>query len=200
MRFYLGPPPDSLSDDELHSGEWNRLVRLPFWVLYLLYALFGLLLAFAVLMAWFALSRDVEISPASLHQLGATMLAFTLIGLWLPVLLHPGMGMKQCSVLGLWLSRLTPYTSCTAKLSKRRMIASLHLPIGVLVVLPLLVAPITNFRPMWLLFGSCYAAATFGSYTLLALLITYKAPPKVIIASRGFHVYWRSDDEIRNGG
>lgn len=192
MRFHLGPPPSSLSDEELQSGDWQRVAYLPLWALHLLSLLVGSLLSFVVFVAWAALAPGFEISPAPGYQVGAALILITLAGVWLPVLLHPRMGMSNSTIFGIWPAKLTPYTGCTVKLTKRRVIASLLLPVGLLVILPLLLAASTNISSGWLVFSSCYAALLFGPYAMLALVLAYKIPSRAVMAGRGFEIYWHS--------
>ena len=192
MQPYLGPPPNSLSDAELHSGEWHRLKHPPLWAMHLLSLPVGALLAFVVLVAWIRLTPRFELSFAPTYQIAAAFLVVMLAGLWLQVLPHPGMGMKSSSILGFWPSRLTPYTAYSAKLPKRRVIASLLLPLVVLAILPPLAASSMRFSSGWLVFGSCLAAATFGMHGVLAILLAYEVPQGGMVAGRGFQAYWQS--------
>jgi len=198
MRFHLGPPPNSLSDEELHSGEWHRVTYLPLWALHLLSFLLGLLLAFVIFVVWIALAPGFEISPAPGYQVCAALISVPLAGVLLPVLLHPRMGMSNSTIFGIWPSKLTPYTACTVKLRKRRAIATLLLPIALFVILPLLFAAAMNISSGWLVFISCYAALLFGYYPMLALVWAYKIPSGAMIAGRGFETYWHSSVENKN--
>ncbi|WP_460546716.1 hypothetical protein [Comamonas piscis] len=181
-----------MSDEELHSGEWHRIAYLPLWALHMLSLFLGLLLTFVVFVAWIALAPGFEISSAPGYEVGAALISVPLAGVLLPVLLHPRMGMSNSTIFGIWPSKFTPYTACTAKLSKRRAIASLLLPIALLVILPLLFAASMNISSGWLVFISCYAALLFGHYAMLALVWAYKIPSRAVIAGRGFEIYWHS--------
>lgn len=160
------------------------------WAMNLLSLPVGALLAFATLLAWTRLVPRLDISFAPTHQIVAALLAVMLSGLCLQVLTHPGMGLRRSSVIGLWLSRLTPYTACLCKLSKQRAIASLLLPFVVMVVLPALIASIFKLDSGWLVFGSCVAAAFFGMHAFLAVSLAYQVPSGGLVAGRGFQIYW----------
>jgi Putative zincin peptidase len=190
MLFRLGAPPNSLSDAELDSGEWNRLRQPPLWIMHLLAVPVGLVLAFVVLVAWIVLTPRFELSFAPPYQIVAAFLVVMLAGMCLQLLAHPGMGLKSNSVVGVWPSRLAPYTAYSAKLTKRRHIASLLLPLIVLAFMPPVIASTMGLNRGWLVFGSCLSAAIFGLNGFFAMWAAYQVPKGSIIAGRGFEAYW----------
>lgn len=190
LQFRLGPPPDSLSDEELASGEWRRVPYLPLWALQLLALPVGLLMAALVLMLWMLLTPRVDLRFAPGEQIALAFFVILLAGMLLEILLYPGMGLTNQSIFGFWPSRLTPYTVHTAKITKRRQVATLLMPFVVLAVLPLALATYLRYSSGWLVFYSCAAASMFGLNIFLALPY-WRLPSKSLIACRGFNPYWR---------
>lgn len=191
MLFRLGAPPNSLSDAEVDSGEWNCLRYPPLWAMHLLSVPVGALLAFVVLVMWIRFTPRFELSFAPAYQLATAFLIVLVAGMCLQLLAHPGLGLGNSSVVGVWLSRLTPYTAYLAKLTKRRHIASLLLPLIGLAFVPPLIAASMGLNEGWLVFGSCLSAAIFGLNGFLAIWVAYRVPKGSIIAGRGFQAYWQ---------
>jgi hypothetical protein len=190
MLFRLGPPPNALSDSELACGEWQRIPRLPLWATQIVSPLIGAFIAFLVFTAWALLTPRFQVSFAEGDQVAVAFALVMLAGMVLQMTAYPRMGLSDQSVLGLWPSRLTPYTAHLSKITKRRLVAISLVPFLVLAILPLLVAVALRVSSGWLIFGSCLAAVLFGPTVVLALP-TWRLPKNSIVAGRGFQGYWR---------
>jgi len=190
MLFRLGPPPDSLSDSEFATGEWRRVPRPPLWVVHVLSLPIGALMALLVLVAWVFLTPRFEVAFEPGYKVALVFSSVVLLGMILQISTYPGMGLSNQSVLGLWPSRLTPYTAHSSKLTKRQFVATSMLPFMVLSILPLLLAAALRTSSGWLIFGSCLAAGIYGTNVVLALP-ALRLPAHCVIAGRGFQPFWR---------
>jgi hypothetical protein len=190
MLFRLGPPPNSLSDAELASGEWQRLARPPLWALNLLSIPIGAVMAFLVLVGWALFTPRFKVSFEPGYQVAVVFLLVVVAGMLLQISTYPGMGLTNHSVFGVWPSRLTPYTVHLSKVSRRHLITSLLLPFVVLALLPLLIASVIRVSSGWLVFASCLSAATFGINVVLAVP-AFRLPKGSVVAGRGFKLYWQ---------
>ena len=190
MLFRLGPPPNSLSDAELASGEWRRLPRPPLWAIHLLSLPIGAVLALIVFVGWARFAPRFNISFEPGYQVAAAFLVVVTAGVLLQIVTHPGMGFTENSVLGLWPSRLTPYTAHLSKATKYRQVAASVLPFLVLALLPLALASVTRISSGWLVFGSCLSAAIFGVNVILVVPVL-RLPRGSVLAGRGFEAYWK---------
>lgn len=191
MLFRFGPPPDSLTDAELATGEWRSVPRPPLWVVHLLSLPVGALMALLVFVAWALLTPRFDIAFESGYKVTVAIALIYFLGMVLQISTYPEMGLSNKSVLGLWPSRLTPYTAYASKLSKRQFIATSVLPFVMLSILPLLFAAVLRTSSGWLIFGSCLAAGIYGTNVVLALP-ALRLPANCIIAGRGFQPYWRA--------
>lgn len=195
MQFRLGPPLNSLGDSDLISGGWKPLRQLPFWLFQLCGMLAGVITAIAALILWKQLRPAYSPEFAAPGQIvGIAMLAVLFAGLILQVAAHPGFGLTDKTTLGIWVSRLTPYTFFDGVVSKRRYIFSLLMPVTVLVVLPFFSAALGSWDSGWFIFISCFGAFFFGSGIILALSAALQLPTGARVAGRGLQIFWQHHD------
>jgi hypothetical protein len=190
MLFRFGPPPNSLSDTELASGEWRRLALPPLWVRQVLSVPVGALMALILFVAWVRFTPRFEISVGAVHQVIGAVLFVFVAGMLLQISTYPGMGLTNNTVLGVWPSRLIPYTAHLSEVTKSRAIVSLLLPFAVLALLPVVVVVVTRISSGWLVFGSCMSAGIFGMNAVLAMPVL-RLPKRSVVAGRGFQAYWK---------
>lgn len=190
MIFHIGPPPNSLNDAELASGEWLRVPRLSVWALHLVALPVGVAMAALFFIAWAVIAPryNVEFQPLP-HVIGAFSLV-VIAGAFVQAFAYPGYGFTKETIIGLWPSRFTPYTAHSTTVNRCHVISASVLPFLTLAVFPLLFASVFRISSGWLVFVSCSAAATFGTNVLHALPI-YRLPSTGVFAGRGFQVYWR---------
>ncbi|MTW14559.1 hypothetical protein GM658_28490 [Pseudoduganella eburnea] len=159
MLFRLGPPLNSLSDSDLILGGWKPLRQLPFWLFQLCGILTGVIAAIATLILWKQFRPAYSPEFAAPWQIvGTVMIAVLFAGLILQVAAHPGYGLTDKTTLGIWVTRLTPYTYFDGVFSKRRYIFALLMPVTVLVVFPFLSAALSGWNSGWFIFISCSGA------------------------------------------
>jgi Putative zincin peptidase len=191
MLFRLGPPPNSLSDAELASGEWQRLPYPPLWALRVMSFPLGIVTALPVFFLWVLLTPRFDVSSSGPgYRFIVAYVLIELAGAFLQMSAHPRRGLSTQTFLGFWPSRLLLYCACLSKATKRNAIAASLLPFLVLAVLPLLIAAVLHISSGWLIFCSCLAAASFGANVVLALPMWW-LPSGCVIAGRGFQPYWR---------
>lgn len=190
MKLLLGPPPNSLSDLQLISGNWKGVAHMPMWALQMVTPIVGGAFAFALFVAWAILSPKFAIEFAPSHQVIGAAIAVLLSGLVIQLGAHPSLGLSANSVVGFWPSRLTFYTAYINGMSKRRCLLQLVLPFLVMSVTPLAVAAPLGITSGWLVFASCGAAFIFGVNVLVALWIAFLVPSGSIMRSQGFQSYW----------
>jgi uncharacterized RDD family membrane protein YckC len=191
MLFRLGPPPNSLSDAELASGEWQRLPYPPLWALRVMSFPLGVFTALPVFFMWVLLTPRFDVSSSGPgYQLVVAYVSMELFGTFLQVSAYPGRGLTNQTLLGFWPSRLLLYCAHLSKATKRHAIAVSLLPFLVLGVLPPLIAAVLHISSGWLIFCSCLAAVLFGGNVVLALPMWW-LPSGCVIAGRGFQPYWR---------
>ena len=147
-------------------------------------------MALLVFVAWARFTPRVEISFAPGYQVAGAVLFVVAAGMLLQISTYPGMGLTKNSVLGVWPSRLTPYTAHLSKVTKGHIVASLLLPLVVLALSPLVVASVTRISSGWLVFGSCASAAIFSINIVLAVP-ALRLPKRSVVAGRGFQAYWK---------
>ena len=190
MLLRLGPPPSSLTDADLASGDWRRLAQLPVWALQLLSLPVGGIAAFLCLAAWVLLTPPFEFTFAPTEQIAGLLVLVVVAGLLLQLSAYPGLGLTRASVLGFWPSRMTPYTACLRWLGREQFIACLLLPLAGLSVLPLMIASTLHISPGWLVFGSCASAAIFST-NLIVAVSALRLPHGSVVASQGLQVFWK---------
>ena len=190
MLFRLGSPPNSLSDAELASGQWKKLPWPPVWALHLLSLPISVAAGLLVFVAWARFTPRINVSFAPGYQVAAMFFIIIVLGMFLQLSTHPRMGFTKNSVVGVWPSRLMPYTAQPFKMTKARLVTSLLLPFVVLALLPLVIASIARTSSGWLVFGSCLSAGLFGLNIVLSTL-ALRIPNGSLVAGRGFQPYWR---------
>jgi hypothetical protein len=190
MKLLLGPPPNSLSDVQLTSGNWKRVAHIPMWALQVVAPIVGGGFAFALFAAWAILSPGFAISFAPSHQVIGATVAVILSGLVIQLGAHPSMGVSASSVVGFWPSRVTFYTAYTDVISRRRCLLQMASPFLVMSVVPLAAATSLGVTSGWLVFASCAAGFIFGVNVLVALWITFQVPAGSLMRGRGFQHYW----------
>ena len=190
MKFLLGPPPDSLSVDELASGEWRRLDVLPLWALQLTAIPVGIVVATALFACWVITTPDFEIAFAGSELTVPVILATLLMGTLLQFGAHSPAGFYRHSTLGFWPSRFALYTY-SGKLSKTRYLLVRGLPFVVMALGPLLFVVISGRQSGWLVFVSLLTALTFGMNAVLALIELWRMPANAQVGGIGLQAYWR---------
>ena len=190
MKLLLGPPPNSLSDTQLTSGNWKPVTRLPMWAFQVMAPIAGGAIAFALFAAWAILTPRFTISFAPSHQVIGAGFAVLLSGLAIQLAVHPSMGVSANSVVGFWPSRVTFYTAYLNGMSKRRCLLHMVSPLLVMCVVPLTVAAALRFTSGWLIFVSCLAAFIFGVNVLVAVRTMCQVPSGATMRGRGFQSYW----------
>jgi hypothetical protein len=148
-------------------------------------------MALVFLGAWARLTPRFELSFAPFYQVAVAILVVSLAGAALQLSAYPGMGLKSSSIVGFWPSRLVPYTAYLLELTKHRFIATLVLPVMVLALMPLLVVSVLQVSSGWVVFLSCFSAATFGFNGFLAAWLALRLPKGSVVAGRGFQPYWK---------
>lgn len=191
MRFRLGPPENSLSDEDFHSGEWHQLRELPFWLFQLVALLAGALVSFAILILWLRFKPGLAPDPDTSWEVPVVVFAVLCAGTALQIAAHPGSGFTAKSVLGIWPRRFLPYTYFDGHISKGRYVFSLLLPAVALVGAPFLLASFRDGSSGWLAFISCIGALSFGAGPFLALSAAIQMPARARVAGRGMQVFWR---------
>lgn len=191
VRFRLGPPPNSLSDAELDSGQWQRVPFPPLWAIRLLAIPVGALTAFLLLLAWARFTPHFEVSFAPFPKILVALILIGVVGIAIQVSASPGLGLTENSIVGFWPSRMLPYTSYLLKQKASHFVAALSLPFVALAFLPLLVFSALHVSSGWVIFVSCFSAASFGLNVFLAVWLVIRLPNGSFIAGRGFQPYWR---------
>lgn len=191
MRFSFGPPPNSLSADELASGDWQRVRLLPMWAVQLLAVPVGAVISVLLFAAWTLLTPKFDVDFDDSMRGMWVALATLLLGPLLQVAAHHPAGFFGNSVLGLWASRLAVYTGTTDKVSRGRYLLVLSLPFLLLAVGPLIFVMSTRVQSGWLIYVSCVAALAFGINAVMALWAARQIPAGALVAGIGFQTYWR---------
>ena len=192
MRFVLGPPPDSVTPDDLAGGEWHRLRELPQWAFQLAALPIGAAFAFVLFVAWVVFTPDFTVEFAESAPVVAVTLAILSLGTLLQLAALPAMGLSRQAVLGLWPSRLLLYTSYACRLARRRHLLRLLLPFVVMALGPLFVVLVFRVQSGWLIFVSCVSALSFGAHVVQALWVAVQVPANAQIGGVRFQTYWRA--------
>lgn len=194
MRLRVGPPPNSLSDSDMKSGEWTQLHGIPLCALQLLSLVSGCMIALPVLIFWLTIRRDLAPDLTATWEVPVVVLAVLGIGLLLQIACHPDRGLTKESMLGIWPQRLTPYTYFSGYISKGRYLLCLLLPTTLLITLPVAIALLSGNLSGWLAFISLVGALTHGINLFRAASFALRVPSGALIAGRGFAIYWRHGD------
>ena len=120
MRFVLGPPANSLTADELASGEWHCVRQLPVWAMQLAALPVGFVIATVLFCYWVAMTPKFDVASDPSEWVTTAIIAVLLAGPVLQLVIYPPSGAFRQSYLGLWPSRLLIYTGTTAKTSRMR--------------------------------------------------------------------------------
>lgn len=192
MLFHIGSPPNSLTDAELASGEWQRLSYPSIWIMQLLALPAGASMAFVALVTWTFIEPNLKVNFAPPYQVILVYILINLAGLLIQTLTYPGMGLNPKTVVGVWPSRLTWYTCHLSSSAKKwRLISTLTLPLIVLTLLPMALVSVPWFSVGWLFFWSCLSAFLYGLNGVLALWVAIRLPRGSIVAGRDFQLYWK---------
>jgi hypothetical protein len=190
MRLVLGPPPNTISESEVVEGKWRRLAQPPLWALHLISLPLGIAVGLVMLSAWVAFTPRFTVGDGPLSPVVPITLLVLLAGPLFQLTAHPHLGFSAKSLLGLWPSRVTIYTSYSGKLAKSRYVLQLVLPFLLLSVVPLVAVVIIQVQSGWLVFVSCSAALVYGTNGVLALAAAIQLPAGSVVAGRGFATYW----------
>jgi hypothetical protein len=192
MRFTWGPPPSTLSADDLASGEWTRVRHPSMWVYQLAAIPVGLLMAALLFVVWAALTPSFDVASGDTAHVLAVVAGILVLGPLLQIATHPPMGGYRQSLLGFWPSRLLLYTACDAPLTRTRYLQGRSLPFLLLALGPLSFVLTAGVPSGWAVFVSCFAAAVFGFDALLALAASFELPADAQLGNVRFQVYWRT--------
>lgn len=199
MRLHCGPIPPAL--DFSAGPPWQPLREPSPWIFQLLAVPIALLVAAAMISAWFLLTPlENPKATASLLAIGGAYLGLILVHELTHAACHPRAGMSPRSVVGFWPSRCMFYAHYDGELPRNRLLVILLMPLLVLSVLPLLVAIVFQITSGWLAFLSVVNGVSACGDLLAAGMFAAQIPAAGILRNQGWRTYWRLPESRTTAG
>ncbi len=187
MRLHIGEIPDS--PDFVPDDNWTLMVEPTPWVMQVLSLPVGLTLALVLGVLWMTLTPIGDGPAPSVGECFGALLTLVPAHEALHLVMHPRTGH---SIIGFWPSRLLFYTHYHNRLSCRRYLAVLLMPVVVLSLIPLALCALTATALPFLAVASV-VNAVFASGDLFAVgLLLAQVPPRATLRNKGWRVWWKA--------
>jgi hypothetical protein len=156
------------------------------------------------LFVWVLLARvhglddpvQITLTPRTMLRSVAAPAALVVAHELVHVAALPGCGLTSATTVGFWPRKLTPYVSYEGELSRNRAIVVGLMPLLWLSAVPMLVALLFAWMPLWLVVLSTLNAFFSSGDLIGAVLLVTQTTRSAVVRKKGLETWWRENGSL----